>query len=123
MTERIYPKGTDPIKLTRRRFLGRTAAISGAIAAPLVIPSLARGASGNVAPSNRLGVGLIGKGIMGSGHLRRLVGDRDVQVLGELFDSNIPFLGSLPFHILVFQPGGKIITPGVCLQPANLLIQ
>jgi hypothetical protein len=82
MTERSYPKGTDPIKLTRRRFLGRTAAISGAIAAPWVIPPLARGASGNVAPSNRLGVGLIGKGIMGSGHLRRLVGDRDVQVLG-----------------------------------------
>ncbi len=82
MTRRSYPETKDNLKLTRRRFLGHTAKISGAVAAPWVIPSLAGGANGNVAPSNRLGVGLIGKGIMGSGHLRRLVGDRDLRVLG-----------------------------------------
>jgi len=51
------------------------------VAAPWIIPSSARGTDGNAAPSNRIGVGLIGKGLMGSGHLHRLVGDRDVQVL------------------------------------------
>ncbi|MHC4170472.1 MAG: Gfo/Idh/MocA family protein, partial [Planctomycetota bacterium] len=46
-----------------------------------LLPSPARGADGDVAPSNRVTVGLIGRGIMGRGHLRRLVGDRDVQIL------------------------------------------
>jgi predicted dehydrogenase len=56
-------------------------AFSGAVALPWVIPSSTRGAGGDSSPSERIAVGLIGKGIMGSGHLRRLVGDRDVQVL------------------------------------------
>ena len=81
MTEKSCPKREDTLKVTRRRFLSRTAAISGAVAAPWVIPAITRGTNGNVAPSNRLGVGLIGKGRMGSGHLRRLAGDREVQVL------------------------------------------
>jgi hypothetical protein len=46
-----------------------------------MIPSSALGASGNAAPSERITVGLIGRGIMGRGHLRRLVGDREVQAL------------------------------------------
>ena len=75
-------KGTDTPRITRREFLGRTAALSGIVASPWIIPSSARGADGNVAPSERITVGLIGKGVMGSGHLRRLAGDRDVQVLG-----------------------------------------
>ncbi|MCH7557295.1 MAG: Gfo/Idh/MocA family oxidoreductase [Planctomycetes bacterium] len=75
-------KGTNTRRITRREFLGRTAALSGFVAAPWFVPSSARGADGNVAPSERITVGLIGKGIMGRGHLRRLAGDRDVQVLG-----------------------------------------
>ena len=73
--------GQDHLFFTRREFLSRTAAFSGMVAAPWIIPSSARGTDGNAAPSNRIGVGLIGKGLMGSGHLHRLVGDRDVQVL------------------------------------------
>jgi len=74
-------KGISTRRITRREFLGRTAAFSGIVASPWIIPSSARGADGNVAPSERITVGLIGKGLMGSGHLRRLVGDRDIQVL------------------------------------------
>jgi len=33
------------------------------------------------APSDRIAVGLIGPGLMGRGHLNRLLGDRGVQVL------------------------------------------
>jgi GFO/IDH/MocA oxidoreductase family protein len=66
---------------TRRRFMARTAALSGAVAAPWIIPSSALGAGGNTAPSERITVGLIGHGLMGNGHLRRLAGDSEIQVL------------------------------------------
>ncbi len=68
-------------QITRREFLTRVAELSGIVAVPWIIPSSAWVANGNIAPSERITVGLIGKGLMGSGHLRRLVGDRDVQVL------------------------------------------
>lgn len=71
--------GTQPI--TRREFLARTAVLSAVTAVPWIIPVSARGADGKVAPSERITVGLIGHGRMGRGHLRRLAGDRDVQVL------------------------------------------
>ena len=64
--------------ITRRGFIGATASV---LAMPYIIPSSARGADGAVAPSNRLTMGLIGRGCMGRGHLSRLVGDSDVQVL------------------------------------------
>ena len=73
--------GTETCRITRRDLLRRTAAISGMVAAPWSVRSLALGADGNVAPSERIAVGLIGKGIMGSGHLHRLAGDKDIQVL------------------------------------------
>jgi predicted homoserine dehydrogenase-like protein len=74
-------KETDTLQITRRKFLSRTAALSGTIAMPWIIPGSVRSANGNSKPSERITVGLIGKGIMGSGHLRRLVGDREIQVL------------------------------------------
>ncbi|MHC4312450.1 MAG: Gfo/Idh/MocA family protein [Planctomycetota bacterium] len=81
MTQMEHCKGTNTRWMTRRQFLGCTAAVSGIVAAPWIIPSSARGADGNVAPGNRITVGLIGHGIMGRGHLRRLAGDRDFQVM------------------------------------------
>ena len=68
-------------KITRRNFLGRTACLSGAVTMPWIIPASARGADGSTAPSERITVGLSGHGLMGRGHLRRLAGDREVQVL------------------------------------------
>ena len=64
--------------LSRRAFVSRTA---GALALPWIMPASARGADGTTAPANRITVGLIGRGCMGRGHLQRLVGDKDVQVL------------------------------------------
>jgi hypothetical protein len=69
-------KGNDKVKITRRGFMG------GALALPWVVSASAIGAGGAVAASERIGVGLIGKGVMGNGHLRRLVGDKGVRVLG-----------------------------------------
>ena len=67
--------------MNRRTFLKGCMAASSAVAAPWIIPSSALGADGRVAPSRRLTMGLIGRGAMGSGHLRRLVGDAGVQLL------------------------------------------
>ena len=67
--------------LSRRRFLARTAAASGLLAHPLLLPAAARGADGFVAPSERINVGLIGRGLMGSGHWQLLLGHRQTQVL------------------------------------------
>ena len=66
--------------LSRRQFLGRTAATSALAALPGWLPILSRAAD-QPPPSQRLNVGLIGKGAMGSGHLHRLAGDPIVQLL------------------------------------------
>ena len=79
MTKIKNIKKTNTQQISRRKFLGSTAA--GIIAAPWIIPGSALCGNGNTTPSNRITMGLIGKGLMGSGHLRRLVGDRDIQVL------------------------------------------
>jgi hypothetical protein len=68
-------------RMPRRRFLARTAVASGALLVPSLLPGTARGADGAVAPSERVTVGLIGRGLMGAGHLRRLAGDPGFQVL------------------------------------------
>ena len=81
MTRTKHSEGTNTHRITRRHFLSRTAALSGIVSVPWILPSLAKGTNANVSPSERITVGLIGKGLMGSGHLRRLAGDRDVQVL------------------------------------------
>ena len=66
--------------VTRRHFLTRTAAAS-LLAVPWIIPASARGANGAVAPSERINVGLIGIGAMGSGHLNVLVSRPETQLL------------------------------------------
>ncbi len=70
-----------PHRLTRRGFLGRAATASGAVAAPWIVPASVLGADGATAPGNRIGVGLIGIGVMGRGHLAVLTGRADVQLL------------------------------------------
>ncbi|MHC4595513.1 MAG: Gfo/Idh/MocA family protein [Planctomycetota bacterium] len=81
MTRIVNSKATNTSRITRRQFLSHTAVFSGTIAIPWFISSSVQGANGVPAPSNRITTGLIGHGLMGRGHLRRLAGDRDVQVL------------------------------------------
>ena len=66
--------------LTRRAFLRRSAAAS-LLAAPWVIPASVLGGDGAVAPSERINVGLIGRGAMGSGHLHLLAGHKETQLV------------------------------------------
>jgi hypothetical protein len=67
--------------INRRQFLRRTARASGLIAVPWLIPASARGANGTLPPSERITIGLVGRGAMGSGHLRVLLDRKDTHVL------------------------------------------
>jgi len=67
--------------LSRRSFLGRSAAVAAGFAAPLVLPATALGRGGRPAPSERIALGFIGLGGMGSGHLDRLLRNRGVEVV------------------------------------------
>ncbi|MBW8014880.1 MAG: Gfo/Idh/MocA family oxidoreductase [Planctomycetes bacterium] len=51
----------------------------GAVSFPYLIPSAAMGKAGTVAPSNRIVMGAIGTGSMGTGDLRGFLGKKEVQ--------------------------------------------
>lgn len=62
-------KGTVDGRVSRRRFLAAAGAALGAgLSLPVVIPASALGADGKVAPSNRIGVGMIGLGRQSLAH-------------------------------------------------------
>ena len=66
------------VTISRRKFLKRAGL---ALAAPVVVPAAALGRAGATAPGDRVGIGVIGVGGRGMGHLRALLGFNDVQIL------------------------------------------
>lgn len=78
---RLTLTSTSRSGLSRRAFLRRSLTAAGVVALPTLIPASARGANGTVPPSGRVTVGLIGKGCMGAGHLRRLAHDPKFHLL------------------------------------------
>lgn len=72
---------TKAIKESRRSFLKKFTYGIGLLGIPIIVPSHALGLNGFTSPSKRITVALIGVGLMGYGHLRRLVGDTNFQVL------------------------------------------
>lgn len=67
---------------TRRKFIKQAATIaSGAVAAPMIVPSSVLGMGGAVAPSERITLGGIGMGGRGKGDLRAFLGQKGVEVL------------------------------------------
>jgi len=67
-----------PPRVSRRRFLQRAAATA---AAPYVLSSAALGRGGFRAPSDRITLGFIGVGNMGTGHVSSFLGNSDVQIV------------------------------------------
>ena len=73
---------TDRRSLTRRGFLRRGAATAGAAAVfPSLIPSTAMGAGVATAPSDRIVMGAIGVGSMGTGDMHNFLGRKEVQMV------------------------------------------
>ncbi|MEW6357840.1 MAG: Gfo/Idh/MocA family oxidoreductase [Planctomycetota bacterium] len=66
------------MKTTRRSFLKSAAAVA---AAPCILPATALGAGDVPAPSERVTLGAVGVGHMGTGHLKGFLGLPDVQVV------------------------------------------
>ena len=66
---------------TRRTFLSQAATAAGTVAAPWLLPASVFGKSGDAAPSERIGVGVIGVGAMGRGHLRHCLNYPEAQVV------------------------------------------
>ena len=67
-------------KLNRRGFLrSATGMAAGAVVFPYVVPSSALGKAGSVAPSNRVAMGSIGVGSMGTGDMRGFLSKKEVQ--------------------------------------------
>jgi len=65
--------------VTRRQFLKTSAAAAGtAMLAPTIVPSFVFGAD---APSNRITVGFVGVGRMGTGDLREILGHKEAQIV------------------------------------------
>ena len=73
----IEVAGSSPV--TRRQFLGRAAVAGGLVAAPCLVPGSALGRDGAVAPNERIVLGGIGIGGRGSGDLRWMMAEKDVQ--------------------------------------------
>jgi predicted dehydrogenase len=69
-------------EMNRRRFLKNATGITaGAIAFPYIVTSSALGNAGNVAASNRIVMGCIGMGGMGTGDMRGFLSKKEVQVV------------------------------------------
>ena len=69
---------SETTHLSRRDFLLRAVATGATVSFPTIVPSTVFGAN---APSNRIGIGLIGMGNMMGGHRGGMTGRSDVQVL------------------------------------------
>lgn len=69
--------------VTRRQFLTKSAVIAGAgCLAPTIVPSTIFGGDGNVAPSNRITVGMIGAGLRARAvNIKQFLEMPDVQIL------------------------------------------
>ena len=66
--------------LNRRQFLKQTAS-AACVAVPLIIPASALGRAGRIAPSERIVVGCIGVGGMGSGDMNAYMSVPEAQVV------------------------------------------
>ena len=67
-------KDMTSFRVPRRQFLKQMATVTGALSLPQIIPSSVLGQDGAKAPSNKITVGCIGVGGMGTGNMKNFVG-------------------------------------------------
>ncbi|MBN2316519.1 MAG: Gfo/Idh/MocA family oxidoreductase [Sedimentisphaerales bacterium] len=72
----------DNLNTTRRNFLKNTTiGITSLVSFPTIIPSGAFGNNGNVAPSNRITLGLIGTGNINTHHRKVFLAEKDTRIV------------------------------------------
>jgi predicted dehydrogenase len=76
--DNMKPKSASS-QFSRRRFLAATALTT--IGFPTIIRAAVLGRNGNVAPSNRITIGVVGWGMQGPGNTRALLAQPDCQVI------------------------------------------
>ena len=70
------------MKINRRKFMKKAAATALATANfPYIIPAQGLGQNSRVSPSNRITMGFIGVGGMGTNNMRAFINQPDVQIL------------------------------------------
>jgi predicted dehydrogenase len=67
--------------LSRRQFLSTATCVTGAMALPTILPSAVFGADGQTAPSNKIALGCIGVGGMGSYNMKNFAGQPSCRVV------------------------------------------
>ncbi|MFH0989988.1 MAG: Gfo/Idh/MocA family oxidoreductase [bacterium] len=74
--------GEEQFKKTRRDFLKKASALTlGAVGFPMIIPSSALGRSGAIPPSDRIAIGCIGVGGMGTGNMQSFLEKPEAQIV------------------------------------------
>ena len=93
-------------KITRRKFLKRTAAAGAAFAMPAIVPASVFGAN---APSNRITMGCIGTGNQGVQDMRGFLQKDDVRVLAVCDVNTASYGYRSASQYLGREPGRKIV--------------
>ncbi|MFN3649189.1 MAG: Gfo/Idh/MocA family protein [Armatimonadota bacterium] len=99
-------KGAEPV--SRRGFLKGAAALGAGIGFPMVIPAAALGRDGNVAPSNRITLGVIGTGNQGLNDIRSFLRDERVQIVA-LCDVNRESAGYWNGGVAGLEPARRVV--------------
>jgi predicted dehydrogenase len=95
--------------ITRRTFLKNATSVAGAAAAfPYIVPSLALGGAGGVAPSSRIVMGCIGTGNQGTNDMNDFLQDKRVQIVA-VCDVNRESAGYWDNRIGGREPARRIV--------------
>lgn len=100
---------TSKLSVSRRQFLTTTSGVGlGILAVPSIVPASAIGASGRVAPSNRIVMATIGTGNQGTNDMKGLLRDERVQMVA-VCDLNRQSAGYWNGAVAGREPGRKIV--------------
>ena len=74
--------------IDRRGFLKKAAVSVGMVSVPYIVPSSVLGLNGKIAPSEKITIGCVGMGQMGTSNMRELMGNRDTRIVAvcDVFD-------------------------------------
>jgi len=107
------PIEPDVNTLTRRSFLNASAAVAGAHLAAAAVPSSTRAAPAGA--NGAIRVAIVGLGIMGRGHLKRLSGRKDVRVVALCDVDPRAIAGALK------DTASNLVAPFTCIDAREIM--